>query len=102
LRPTPGFAVYCATKYGIIGFSKCLALELGGKGIRTNVVAPGYIDTPTNAMVVEGREAVDRVVERVSMGRLGRAEEVADVVVWLMGDEAGYVNGSVVEVNGGC
>jgi len=66
------------------------------------VVAPGYIDTPTNAMVVEGREAVDRVVERVSMGRLGRAEEVADVVVWLMGDEAGYVNGSVVEVNGGC
>jgi NAD(P)-dependent dehydrogenase (short-subunit alcohol dehydrogenase family) len=47
LQPTNGFASYCASKYAVVGFSKCIALELGPKGIRTNIVAPGYIDTPT-------------------------------------------------------
>ena len=101
LRPTAGYAVYCASKYAVIGFSKCLALELGPKGIRTNVIAPGYIDTPTNAAVVEGRERVEEVAKAVSFGRMGRPEEVADVVVFLMGEDSGYMNGSVVEVNGG-
>lgn len=101
IRPTAGFAVYCATKFGIIGFSKCVALELGGKGIRTNVVAPGYIDTPTNASVVAGKEAVERDSQRISMGRMGTADEIADVVIFLMSEEARYMNGSVVEVNGG-
>ncbi len=85
----------------MIGFSKCLALELGPKGIRTNVIAPGYIDTPTNAAVVEGRERVEEVAKAVSFRRMGRPEEVAEVVVFLMGEGSGYMNGSVVEVNGG-
>lgn len=93
--------MYCAAKYAIIGFSKCLALELGPRGIRTNVVAPGYIDTPTNVAVLQGEQEVKRMEERVAMGRFGRKEEVADVVVFLMSAEARYVNGSVVEVNGG-
>jgi NAD(P)-dependent dehydrogenase (short-subunit alcohol dehydrogenase family) len=101
LRPTAGYAVYCASKYAVIGFSKCLALELGPKGIRTNVIAPGYIDTPTNAAVVEGRERVEEVAKAVSFRRMGRPEEVAEVVVFLMGEGSGYMNGSVVEVNGG-
>lgn len=101
LRPVAGYAVYCATKYGIIGFSKCVALELGSKGIWTNIVAPGYIDTPTNAMVVVGQEAVDSYVDRISLGRFGTADEVADVVIFLMSKEARYMNGSVVEINGG-
>lgn len=101
LHPSPNNAVYCATKYGVIGFSKAMALELGGRGVRVNVVAPGYIDTPTNASVLAGEEAVREAEGSVAMGRMGRAEEVANVVVFLMGEGAAYVNGAVVEVNGG-
>lgn len=101
LQPTNGFAVYCASKYGVIGFSKCMALELGPKGVRTNVVAPGYIDTPTNAGIVAGQGAVEGMEKLISMGRFGTAEEVADVVVFLFGEESKYMNGSVVEIHGG-
>lgn len=78
-----------------------MALELGLKGIRTNVVAPGYINTPTNAGVVAGKEAMDGMASLISMGRFGTADEIADVVAFLFSDEARYLNGSVVEVNGG-
>ena len=101
LEATPGFAVYCASKYAVIGFSKCMALELGPRGIRTNVVAPGYIDTPTNASVVAGKESVARLEASVAMRRMGTPEEVADVVAFLMGSESAYMNGSVVEITGG-
>ena len=101
LQATAGFAPYCASKYAVIGFSKCLALELGPKGIRTNVVAPGYIDTPTNAGVVAGKDSIARMEQKVAVGRLGTPGEVADVVAFLMGEESGYVNGSVIEIHGG-
>ncbi|KAL1641274.1 hypothetical protein SLS58_006176 [Diplodia intermedia] len=101
LHPVANQAIYCATKYGIIGFSKSMALELGPKGIRCNVVAPGYIDTPTNAGVVKGPEYVKRMEAGNSLGRLGTAGEVADVVAFLMSGEARYMNGSVVEIDGG-
>lgn len=78
-----------------------MALELGPNGVRVNVVAPGPVDTPTNASVVQGVESVRELVKGVSMGRLGMPEEVADVVVFLMGDGARWVNGAVVEVSGG-
>lgn len=94
-------AVYCATKWGVIGFSKSMALELGPKGIRTNVIAPGYIDTPTNASVVKGKDAVEQASKEVAMERFGTVEEVADVVAFLFSEESRYVNGSVVEINGG-
>lgn len=98
--PISHFSVYCATKYAVIGFSKCMALELGGRGVRVNVVAPGYIDTPTNASVVEGKAAVRKMGGMVATERLGTPEEVAGVMCFLMSGDAGYVNGSVVEVNG--
>jgi len=101
LGPKPQMAVYAATKYGIIGFSKCMALELGPKGIRVNVIAPGYILTPTNASVVEGPESIERAVDKIAMGRMGTAEECADVVAFLFSDESRYMNGSVVEITGG-
>jgi NAD(P)-dependent dehydrogenase (short-subunit alcohol dehydrogenase family) len=128
IMPTSGFAVYCASKYGVVGFSKCVALELGSRGIRCNIVAPGsigscspsyfswilafkvvmdvnnfliFIDTPTNASVVAGKESVERNEKGVSMGRLGTPEEVADVVAFLFSEESRYMNGSVVEITGG-
>ncbi|KAK5001508.1 hypothetical protein LTR28_012559 [Elasticomyces elasticus] len=78
-----------------------MALELGPKGIRMNAVAPGYIDTPTNSGVVEGPEGVKAMVAKVAMGRLGTADEVADLVAFLFSDESRYINGSIVEINGG-
>lgn len=94
-------SVYCTTKFGLIGMSKSLALELGPRGIRVNCVAPGYINTPTNAGIVKGGEAVERMRTGNALERLGTPEEVADVVAFLMGDESRYVNGSVVEIDGG-
>jgi NAD(P)-dependent dehydrogenase (short-subunit alcohol dehydrogenase family) len=76
-------------------------LELGPKGIRTNVVAPGLIETPTNASVMAGKDDVAFMEKHIAMGRFGSPEEVADSVVFLMGDGARYMNGSVLEVNGG-
>jgi len=101
LYPRAQLAIYCATKYAVIGFSKCMALELGPKGIRTNIIAPGFIDTPTNASVVEGPESVERAAKGCALGRIGTPEEVADVVAFLFSEEARYMNGSVVEIDGG-
>lgn len=95
------YAIYCMTKWGIVGFTKAMALELGPKGVRCNAVAPGYINTPTNAGVLAGPEAVAAQEKRVAMGRMGTPEEVADVVAYLFSNEARYVTGSIVEVNGG-
>ncbi|KAI8957065.1 3-oxoacyl-reductase [Daldinia sp. FL1419] len=100
-NPDVGTAVYCATKFGAIGFSKCVALELGPKGVRVNIVAPGYIDTPTNAGIVRGTaEARQRMEQGNALGRMGTPEDVAGVVAFLMSDEARYMNGSVVGVDG--
>lgn len=101
LYPQALQAIYCATKHGVIGFSKSMALELGPKGVRTNVIAPGYIDTPTNSSVVKGGEYVMRMEEGNSLRRLGTPKEVADTVVFLMSEEAKYMNGSVLEIHGG-
>ncbi|KAK6860072.1 NAD(P)-binding protein [Apiospora arundinis] len=101
VRAGAEYATYCATKWGVIGFSKAMALELGPKGVRVNVVAPGYITTPTNAGVAQGTdEAIKEMEQANSLGRMGTPEEIAGVVAFLMSDEARYMNGSVVEVDG--
>ncbi|ETS79871.1 hypothetical protein PFICI_07400 [Pestalotiopsis fici W106-1] len=101
IRATNGFSIYCATKFGIIGFTKAMALELGPKGIRVNAVAPGPIDTPTMAGNVAGGDANERLVADIALARLGQPEEVADVVVFLFSEESKFMNGSIVEVTGG-
>ncbi|KAI9148862.1 3-oxoacyl-[acyl-carrier-protein] reductase FabG [Paramyrothecium foliicola] len=101
IKPSAGTAVYSATKAAIIGFSKSLAMELGPRGIRVNVVAPGDIETPSNCAVVAGREALASAASKVALRRIGQPEEVADAVVFLFGPGSQYMNGSVVEINGG-
>ncbi|KAJ9133428.1 NAD(P)-binding protein [Pleurostoma richardsiae] len=101
LHPISEFAIYCATKHAVVGFSKSVALEVGPRGIRVNVVAPGSIDTPTNASVQAGNEALKNTAKAVGLRRVGTAEEVADVVLFLFGDGSRYMNGSVVEIHGG-
>ena len=101
LNPTEGIAVYCATKYAVIGFSKCIALEVGHKGIRVNVICPGAIDTPTNNSVRAGTTKMQSVSESIGLRKFGTAEEVADVVAFLFSNESRYMNGSVIEIHGG-
>ncbi|MYV58307.1 3-oxoacyl-[acyl-carrier-protein] reductase [Streptomyces sp. SID4931] len=90
---------YSASKAGIIGFSRALAKEVGRYGIRANVVAPGFIDTDMTS-VLSG-EVKEKALESVPLGRLGHADEVADLVSYLVSDRAAYVTGAVVQIDGG-
>jgi acetoacetyl-CoA reductase len=94
-----GQANYAASKAGLFGFSKSLALETARKGITVNCVAPGFIDTDMFAAVPQ--EVVDKILAGIPVGRLGRAREVARAVQFLLDDDAGYITGSVLAVNGG-
>ena len=90
---------YCATKFGVIGFTKTWARELGSKGIRVNAVCPGFIATD---MVKAMPENILQDIERRSwLGRLGAPEEMANVYLFLASDEASYVNGLALEASGG-
>ena len=90
---------YAAAKSGIHGFTKALAQEGAAKGITVNAIAPGYIDTDMVAAVPE--RVLKRIVDRIPVGRLGRADEIARAVVFLVADEAGFITGSTLSINGG-
>jgi 3-oxoacyl-[acyl-carrier protein] reductase len=95
----PGQANYAAAKAGVVGMTKSLAAELGSRNITVNCVAPGFIDTDmTRALTEEQRKAI---LERVPLGRLGAAEDIAAAVAYLASPQAGYVTGAVLHVNGG-
>jgi 3-oxoacyl-[acyl-carrier protein] reductase len=95
----PGQANYAASKAGMIGMSKALAAEVASRGITVNCVAPGFITSPmTDALTPEQRE---RITAAIPIGRIGNPEEVAACVVFLASDEASYVTGQTVHVNGG-
>lgn len=94
-----GQASYAASKAGLVGFSRSLARELGGRGITSNVVAPGFVDTDMTADLSEARK--EQVLASIPLGRTATAEEIAAVMTFLASDEAGYVNGAVVPVDGG-
>jgi 3-oxoacyl-[acyl-carrier protein] reductase len=99
LYGNPGQVNYSASKAGIVGFIRALAKEAGRYGVRANVVAPGLIDTDMTAQL--GEQGRRRLVEAVALRRLGRAEEVAELVGFLASDRAAYITGSVIEIHGG-
>lgn len=98
-------AAYCASKGGVVMLGRQMALDYARQGVRVNVVCPGWIDTPFNDPAIErsgGREALDPFIDMlVPMGRQGQPEEVADVVAFLLSDDARLMTGSVVMVDAG-
>jgi 3-oxoacyl-[acyl-carrier protein] reductase len=99
LSGSAGQANYAASKAGLIGFARSLAREIGGRNITVNVIAPGFIETDMTARLGEERQA--DIMAQVPLRRFGSAAEVAGVVQWLASEEAGYVTGAVVPVDGG-
>ncbi len=95
----PGQANYAASKAGMIGMSKSIALEIAGIGITVNCVAPGFIDTPMTEKISENMQS--KIIDRIPMGRTGKPEEVASAVLFLASNEASYITGSTIHVNGG-
>ena len=90
---------YSAAKAGMIGFTKALALENARKGVTVNCIAPGYIDTDMVAAVPE--KVLEGIIAQIPVGRLGKGEEIADMVAFLAGERAGYVTGTTLALNGG-
>jgi acetoacetyl-CoA reductase len=94
-----GLTNYCSAKAGVIGFTRALALESARKGITVNAIAPGYVKTDLLAGVSE--DVMKAIVGQIPVGRLGEADEVARCVVFLAADEAAWITGSTLTINGG-
>lgn len=99
LSGSAGQASYAASKAGLVGFSRSLARELGGRGITSNVVAPGFVDTDMTSDLTDARR--EQVLASIPSGRTATADEIAAVLTFLASDEASYVNGAVIPVDGG-
>jgi 3-oxoacyl-[acyl-carrier protein] reductase len=95
----PGQANYVASKAGLIGLTKSLAQEMGSRNITVNSVAPGFIETDMTAVL--SQEMKDNIIGHIPLKRFGRAEDVAAAVRFLASEEAGYITGAVLNVNGG-
>ena len=99
IRGNGGQTNYAASKAGIIGFSKSLARELSARNVRVNVIAPGFIDTAMTEVLSETLR--QQIVTQIPLGRIGKAEEVANAVAFLASEKASYITGQVLAVDGG-
>ena len=95
----PGQANYCASKAGIIGFSKSMAQEVATRGITVNCLAPGFIESPMTASLPDAQK--EKLLGAIPQGKMGLAEDVAAGVVFLASDEASYITGQTLHINGG-
>jgi 3-oxoacyl-[acyl-carrier protein] reductase len=95
----PGQANYCASKAGLIGFSKALAQEVASRNITVNVIAPGFIATPMTEVLTD--EQKEKINAKIPLGRMGSPDDIAAAALYLASDAAGYVTGQTLHVNGG-
>lgn len=95
----PGQVNYAASKAGMVGLTKSIAYEVASRGITVNAVAPGFVETPMTDKLNDEQKA--RINSQIPTGRIGRPEEIAAAVLYLASDEAGYVTGTTLHVNGG-
>jgi 3-oxoacyl-[acyl-carrier protein] reductase len=99
LLGSPGQANYAATKAGLVGMARSIARELGSRGITVNVVAPGFVESDMTMKLSDERRA--EILGGIPLGRYASADEVAKVVRWVASDEAAYITGAVIPVDGG-
>ncbi len=95
----PGQVNYCAAKAGVIGFTKAIALEMASRGITANVIAPGFIETEMTQVLAEDWR--QQLLQKIPMGRMGMPEDIAKAVKFLASDDAAYITGQTLHVNGG-
>jgi meso-butanediol dehydrogenase/(S,S)-butanediol dehydrogenase/diacetyl reductase len=103
VQGAPGYAAYCASKHGVIGFVRTLALDHGPQGVRSNVICPGMVETPMSDEAMASYSEAERAFYRsnVPLGRFGKPNEVAKAILHLTSEDASYSNGMVYSIDGG-
>jgi NAD(P)-dependent dehydrogenase (short-subunit alcohol dehydrogenase family) len=105
VRGAAGVSVYSAVKHAVLGLTRSVSAEVAHEGIRVNAVCPGLTDTPMLRAMIQGNSAdpdmADKLVHSVPIGRIAQADEIADAIIWLIGNNATYVVGAAIAVDGG-